>query len=66
MVKHVARTITFALALFAMTAPAVYASATSSVPASGSTAGPSAVTGGDPEPISPHVIEWVLAFLHLV
>jgi hypothetical protein len=60
MVKHVARNLTLALAIAGLTAPAVYASGTKTGPVTN-------VTGGDPEPISPHhVIHIVLAFLHLV
>ena len=60
MVKHAARHLTFALTLFALIAPAVYASPTSTAPVSTN------VTGGDPEPPSPHIIQTILTFLHLV
>jgi hypothetical protein len=60
MVKHVARNLTLAIAIVGLTAPAVYASGTK-------TASVTNVTGGDPEPTSPHrLIHVVLAFLHLV
>ncbi len=57
-----ARKLTLALTLIALTAPALHASTTT--PKSFVTAA-EGVTGGDPEPTSPNVIQMILAFFHL-
>jgi hypothetical protein len=61
MFKHVARNLTLALTFAALATPAIHAQATT----------PPTVTGGDPEPTSPHgtvtpgIVEMVLIALHL-
>ncbi len=60
MAKHVARNFAYAVTLFAVITPAVYAAPATTSPVSTS------VTGGDPEPPSPHVIHMILTFLDLV
>ena len=58
MFKHVARNFTLALTLTGLSTPAIHASTSS--PASSTS-----VTGGDPEPTSPDVVQLILALLHL-
>jgi hypothetical protein len=59
MLKHIARTFALALTLAALSTSTIHAQATSVPPAV------PAVTGGDPEPTSPNVVQTILAFLHL-
>jgi hypothetical protein len=60
MAKHLVRNAAYAVTLFALMTPAVYAAPVSTPPVSTN------VTGGDPEPPSPHVIDMILTFLYLV
>jgi hypothetical protein len=57
MFKHAARNLILALTLTALVSPFVYADAPSTTTP--------AVTGGDPEPTSPTVVQTILTFLYL-
>jgi hypothetical protein len=57
MFKHVARNFALALTLTALVTPTIQAQ-TTITPSS-------AVTGGDPEPTSPDVVQMILVVLHL-
>jgi hypothetical protein len=59
MLKHIARNFALALTLVALPTSTIHAQATSTPPAT------PAVTGGDPEPTSPTVVQIVLVVLHL-
>ena len=59
MFKHIARNFALALTLAALSISTIHAQATSAPPPV------PAVTGGDPEPTSPTVVQTILVFLHL-
>jgi hypothetical protein len=61
--KQSVRKLTLALTLLASTAPFVHASTTPPPPPP--PPAPQSVTGTDPVPTSPNVIEVILAILHL-
>jgi hypothetical protein len=61
MFKHIVRNSTLVLTFAALLAPTMRAQTTSTPPTSPAPA----VTGGDPEPTSPDVVQTVLVFLHL-
>jgi|HubBroStandDraft_2_1064218.scaffolds.fasta_scaffold2142023_1 hypothetical protein len=67
MTKYVARTLTLALTLALLTAPIYQASAAdlSAAATSSQVATGGGVTGGDPEPIEPGIVQRILSFLHL-
>ena len=64
MFKHVGRKLMLAATLTALTGPIVHAQTTSPTP-SPTTATPDSVTGGDPEPTSPDIIQIILTVLAL-
>jgi hypothetical protein len=61
MLKHIARTFALALILAVLSTSTIHAQATSVPPPPPVPA----VTGGDPEPTSPTVVQTILAFLYL-
>ena len=64
MFKHVGRKLILAVTLTALTGPVVYSQTTSPTPPPTTTT-PGSVTGGDPEPTSPDVIQIILTILSL-
>jgi hypothetical protein len=67
MPKHLARKLTLAATLTVLSATAADASTSNASATSTlqSTVSPDSVTGTDPEPTSPNIIQVILAFLHL-
>ena len=67
MFKHFARRLTLAATLTVLSVTAAHASTSSVTPTSTSqpTVTPDSVTGTDPVPTSPDVIQMILVFLHL-
>jgi hypothetical protein len=64
MFKHVGRKLMLAATLTALTSPVVHAQTTSpTLPPTTPT--PGSVTGGDPEPTSPDIIQIILTVLYL-
>jgi hypothetical protein len=59
MFKHTVRNLALAITLTALSTSAIHAQATGSNPAVPS------VTGGDPEPTSPTVVQVILVILHM-
>jgi hypothetical protein len=59
MFKHIARNFALALTLAALSVSTIHAQAASPSPVV------PAVTGGDPEPTSPKVVQTILVLLHL-
>jgi hypothetical protein len=64
MFKHFGRKLILAAALTALTGPVVHAQTTSPTPPPPPTT-PGSVTGGDPEPTSPDIIQVILTILFL-
>jgi len=64
MFKHVGRKLILAASLTALTGTVVHAQTTSPTPPP-TTPTPGSVTGGDPEPTSPDIIQIILAVLTL-
>jgi hypothetical protein len=64
MFKHVGRKLILAVTLTALTGPVVHSQTTSPTPPPTTTT-PGSVTGGDPEPTSPDVIQIILTILSL-
>jgi hypothetical protein len=62
MFKHLGRKLILAATLTALTGPVVHAQTTSPTPPPTT---PGSVTGGDPEPTSPDVIQIILTILSL-
>jgi hypothetical protein len=62
MLKPSARKLTLAATLLALTVSAVHAQSTPPPPPPVTTDG---VTGGDPEPTSPNIVQVILSILHL-
>jgi hypothetical protein len=67
MFKHAARNFVLAFTLTALVTPAIQAQTTSTLSTANTLSGRTApdVTGGDPEPTSPDVIQMIFVFLHL-
>jgi hypothetical protein len=61
MFKHIARNLTLALTLTALVAPAIHAQTVTAT----AMADDPGVTGGDPEPTSPNVVQMILLLLQL-
>jgi hypothetical protein len=59
MFKHIVRNFALALTLAALSTSTIHAQAPAPPPAV------PAVTGGDPEPTSPTVVQTILVFLHM-
>jgi hypothetical protein len=64
MFKHVGRKLMLAASLTALTGTAVHAQ-TTSPPATPTTPTPGSVTGGDPEPTSPDILQIIVTILTL-
>jgi hypothetical protein len=64
MFKHLGRTLIIAATLTTLTGPGVHAQTTSPTPPPTPTT-PGSVTGGDPEPTSPDIIQIILTILSL-
>jgi hypothetical protein len=65
MFKHVGRKLMLAATLTALTGSVVHAQTTSPAPPPTTTTTPDSVTGGDPEPTSPDIIQIILTILSL-
>jgi hypothetical protein len=67
MSKHLARKLTLAATLTVLSVTAAHASTSNTSPTSTlrSTVTPDSVTGTDPEPTSPNIIQVILVLLHL-
>ncbi len=64
MLKHLGRKLILATTLTTLTGPVVHAQTTSPTPPPTPTT-PGSVTGGDPEPTSPDIIQVILTILSL-
>lgn len=65
MSKQSARKLTLALTLCALTAPGLCVAQSTTPPTPPPPPAPQSVTGTDPVPTSPNVVEMILAFFHL-